>query len=69
MRPIAAALLALLPAAAAAHPGHVAEQAGHDHWIALGALAAAFAVTGWAWWRGRRGEAARGAAKGRDPRA
>lgn len=55
MRPTAIViLLGLLPAAAAAHPGHLAEQAGHDHWIALGALIAAVGVTGGVWWRARR---------------
>lgn len=29
---------------AAAHPGHLAEVAGHDHWLAAGALAAAAAI-------------------------
>lgn len=30
--------------AAWAHPGHLAEVAGHGHWIAAGALAAAIAL-------------------------
>jgi len=39
------ALPALFAAAPAlAHPGHVAEQAGHAHWLALAALAAAVAI-------------------------
>lgn len=29
---------------AAAHPGHVAEVAGHTHWFAIGALVAAAVV-------------------------
>lgn len=37
-----AVLLALaVPGVAHAHAGHVAEVAGHAHWIALGAVAAA----------------------------
>ena len=39
---IAAAVLA--PAPALAHPGHLGELAGHSHWLALGALAAAAAI-------------------------
>lgn len=40
-----AALLALAaPGVAHAHAGHVAEVAGHAHWIALGAVAAAAAI-------------------------
>lgn len=37
----------LVPTAASAHPGHFADLAGHSHWIALGALAAAGALTAW----------------------
>lgn len=29
---------------AAAHPGHLTEVAGHNHWLAAGALAAAAAI-------------------------
>ena len=39
---IAAAVLA--PAPALAHPGHLGELAGHSHWLALGALAAAAVI-------------------------
>ena len=31
-------------APAFAHPGHVAGEAGHSHWLALAALAAAVAI-------------------------
>ena len=41
------ALLILISTPAAAHPGHFAELAGHSHWIALGALAAAGLLAGW----------------------
>lgn len=30
-----------LPNAAMAHVGHIADVAGHDHWVALGALGVA----------------------------
>ena len=39
---ITAAVLAPVPAMA--HPGHLGELAGHSHWLALGALAAAVAI-------------------------
>ncbi|MEM6579114.1 MAG: DUF6732 family protein [Pseudomonadota bacterium] len=29
---------------ASAHPGHLIDVAGHDHWLAAGALAAAAAI-------------------------
>ena len=33
--------------AAAAHPGHFAEVAGHAHWIGLAAAGAAIAIGAW----------------------
>ena len=33
--------------AAAAHPGHFAEVAGHAHWIGLAAAGAAAVIAGW----------------------
>lgn len=36
--------LALAPASAQAHVGHVGELAGHDHWIAIAAAGVAAAV-------------------------
>ncbi|MEM7641562.1 MAG: DUF6732 family protein [Pseudomonadota bacterium] len=41
--------LLLLAGPAAAHPGHIADLAGHDHWVlgaGLGAIAGA-AILGW----------------------
>ncbi len=52
-------ILAALPIAAAvsgpaaAHPGHLADLAGHDHWIGLAAVGAAVGVAVWAGLRGR----------------
>ncbi|EAR49588.1 hypothetical protein OG2516_09128 [Oceanicola granulosus HTCC2516] len=47
-------ILALLAASpAAAHPGHIAEVAGHGHWIAAGALGLA-ALVGLLGARGKR---------------
>ncbi|KAA9007049.1 DUF6732 family protein [Histidinibacterium aquaticum] len=39
--------------AAEAHPGHIAEVAGHGHWIAAGAIGIAVAVGLWTKWRDR----------------
>ena len=56
---IAALLPFLLASTALAHPSHVASDAGHSHWLALAALAAAF-VAAYAW---LLREAARGRAR------
>ncbi|MCR8724812.1 DUF6732 family protein [Frigidibacter sp. ROC022] len=53
--------LALLPISAHAHAGHIVEAAGHDHWLAAGAVAAAAAVTAWAVLAGRKGKPETGA--------
>ncbi|QHQ35737.1 DUF6732 family protein [Algicella marina] len=50
-------LTALVPGAAMAHPGHLAEAAGHSHWIALGAIALAGGIALWAGLKGRGKEA------------
>ena len=39
---------------AAAHAGHLGDLAGHDHWIALGALGAAAGIALWAGLRGKK---------------
>lgn len=39
---------------AAAHPGHLAGLAGHDHWVAGAAIGAAVAVGVWGALKGRR---------------
>ena len=45
IRPIAVLFAVIAaPGIAHAHAGHVAEVAGHAHWIALGAIAAAAAI-------------------------
>ena len=41
--------LFLLPSAASAHSGHLADLAGHDHWVLGAALGAAAAAAAWAW--------------------
>lgn len=52
-----AILIVLLSATAAnAHPGHWGELAGHDHWIAAGALGAAAAAALWGWLKGKKSD-------------
>ena len=46
-------LFCLMPMPAFAHLGHLADAAGHDHWIALAAAAAAAAAAAWGL-RGRK---------------
>lgn len=54
-------ILAATPALA--HPGHFAEEHGHSHWLALGALALAFVIAGAVLWRERRARRLRKAAE------
>jgi hypothetical protein len=51
------ALALLWAAPAAAHPGHIADVAGHDHWIAGVAIGAAIAAAAWGWLKGRKQDA------------
>ncbi|MGB1264390.1 MAG: DUF6732 family protein [Nereida ignava] len=54
------AILSVLPlfvAPANAHVGHWADVAGHDHWVAAGALGAAAAAALWGWRKGKKDEA------------
>ena len=44
------------PGAALAHPGHVADVAGHDHWVAGAAIGVAIALGLWGALRGGRKE-------------
>lgn len=53
MRFILSAVLCL-PGAAMAHPGHLAETAGHDHWGAAIAIGLAIGVAVWAGLKDRR---------------
>ena len=39
---------------AQAHVGHFGELAGHDHWVAAGAIGAAIAVAGWNALKGKK---------------
>jgi len=48
-------IAALLAACGAqAHPGHLAEVAGHGHWLGAAALGAAIAIGLWAGLKGRK---------------
>lgn len=52
---IATTLAALLIAGpAAAHPGHLAEVAGHGHWLGAAAIGAAIAIGLWQALKGRK---------------
>lgn len=52
-------MAALIAASGAqAHPGHLAEAAGHHHWLGAAALGAAIAIGLWAGLKGRKDEAA-----------
>ncbi|MEM9043159.1 MAG: DUF6732 family protein [Pseudomonadota bacterium] len=54
---LTALILIFAATPAAAHPGHFAELAGHSHWIALGALAAAGALAAWLATKGKKDDA------------
>ncbi len=43
--------------AATAHPGHLAEVAGHGHWLGAAALGAAIALGAWAALKGKKKDA------------
>ncbi len=50
-------ITALVAAPAFAHPSHVIEVAGHNHWLGLAAMAAAAAAALWQASKGRDEEA------------
>ena len=50
MRAILSLLAVLLPSAALAHPGHLNEFDGHQHYVAAWALLAAIAGSSWLIW-------------------
>ena len=49
-----------------ANPGHLAEVAGHDHWLGAAAIGAAIALGLWAALKGRKAPAAAEAADDAD---
>lgn len=48
----------VLPELCLAHPGHLAEVAGHGHWVAGAAIGAAIVIGLWAGLKGRGAKAA-----------
>ncbi|MAM61907.1 DUF6732 family protein [Maritimibacter sp. UBA3975] len=50
------AFFAFLPGMALAHPGHLADVAGHDHLVAGVAIGVAIGVAVWGALRGRKDE-------------
>lgn len=50
------AILVLSANASFAHPGHLAEVAGHGHWIGAAAIGAAIALGAWAALKGKKSE-------------
>lgn len=53
MKPLATLLMILAPLAATAHPGHLADVAGHDHIAAGVAIGLAIGVAIWGALKGR----------------
>ncbi|MEL7278898.1 MAG: DUF6732 family protein [Pseudomonadota bacterium] len=49
--------LLVLTGPASAHPGHLAEVAGHGHWLGAAAIGAAIAIGLYAGLRGRKAKA------------
>ena len=58
MRALLALIFTLLPGLAWAHPGHLAEVAGHDHVVAGVAIGVAIAVAIWGVLKGRKDDEA-----------
>lgn len=54
MRIILTCILTLLAQSAAAHPGHLVEAAGHNHWVAGAAIGIAIAVGLWGAMKGNK---------------
>ncbi|MEQ8290842.1 MAG: hypothetical protein RIA08_01455 [Roseovarius sp.] len=64
---MATSVAALMAGAAAeAHPGHLAEAAGHHHWLGAAAVGAAIAIGLWAALKRRKPEEAAEAAEDAD---
>ena len=58
MRALITILITLTPGLALAHPGHLAEVAGHDHVIAGVAIGVAIGVAVWGALKGKRDDEA-----------
>jgi hypothetical protein len=53
MRLFISLMVAALAGPAAAHPGHLADLAGHDHWVAGAAIGVAIALGLWGALKGK----------------
>ncbi|MCA8884826.1 MAG: hypothetical protein KDA50_13920 [Rhodobacteraceae bacterium] len=47
-------VLSSVPGLALAHPGHLTDLAGHDHWVAGAAIGVAVVLGAWTALKGRR---------------
>ncbi len=54
MRLILTVLLSVTSQVAWAHPGHLADVAGHDHWVAGAAIGAAILIGLWGALKGKK---------------
>ncbi len=63
MKAAISTLVILIATPVLADPGHFAEERGHTHWLAFGALALAAVIGAVAIWKGRKAEATRKAAE------
>ena len=54
MRIITSLIACLMASAAQAHPGHLADVAGHGHWLGAAAIGAAIAIGLWQAGKGRK---------------
>lgn len=57
-RSLAVVLAVMGPGVALAHPGHLSDVAGHDHWVAGAAIGTAVVLGLWAGLRARKGKRA-----------
>ena len=56
LRPVLFLILSVFAGPAAAHPGHIADLAGHDHWVAGAAIGAAIGSAIWGHLKGKKAE-------------
>ena len=54
MKPMLTVLMICLPGLALAHPGHLTDVAGHDHWVAGVAIGLAVGVALWGLLAGKK---------------
>lgn len=59
-RSLAVMLAVMVPGVGLAHPGHLTDVAGHDHWIAGAAIGTAVVLGLWAGLRARKGKRSEG---------